>query len=376
MDISLQKSNNFSYWEHQILGQPFDFIIIGGGFCGLYTALFIKEKRPKAKVLILEKNLVGNTASTKNAGFSCFGSAGELLDDIHQIGWEKTADLLQMRIGGLEILQSVIPHSVMDYSRCGAFEVFSKDEEEQSRFQRVQENLDNINTDFKSILPNSYTVKDLPDKLKFKGKGIFQAGEGALNPFKLIRYLEQKVRTLGVEFIKGVEVYQVDNTAENEVNVHTNKLDLKCQVAICTTNLNSLKLPEVDCQPARAQVIISKPLPRSVPKEVFHAMNGYTYFRFVDGRLLLGGMRHMDMENEFTGSNNNTAPIIDQLKSFGKELMGFPIPWDFSWTGTMSVGPDRFPNIGSRKNILYGLKMGGMGVAVSPYIAKKLVEHV
>lgn len=376
MDISLQKSNNFSYWEHQILGQTFDFIIIGGGFCGLYTALFLKGKHPKASVLILEKNLVGNTASTKNAGFACFGSAGELLDDIHQIGWDKTEQLLEMRLSGLEILRSIIPENKMDYNHCGAYEIFSKEESEQNRFKKIRENLDEINTRFREILPAKFQVSSIPEKLKIIGEGIYQQGEGALNPFKLIRYLEQKIRALGVELIKGVEVYQVDDAAEEQVNVHTNKLDLKCKTAICTTNLNSLKLPNVECQPARAQVIISKSLPRSVPKEVFHAMNGFTYFRFVNGRLLLGGMRHRDLENEFTVNNENTKSIIEHLKLYGKEIMGFHIPWDFSWTGTMSIGPDRFPHIGPKGNVLYGLKMGGMGVAVSPYIAKKLVEHV
>ena len=45
-----------------------DICIIGGGFTGLWTALKIKEKKPKINVVVIEKDLCGSGASGRNGG--------------------------------------------------------------------------------------------------------------------------------------------------------------------------------------------------------------------------------------------------------------------------------------------------------------------
>jgi len=43
-----------SYWEYKSWLSDIDFTIIGSGIVGLSAALSLKEKYPKAKILILE----------------------------------------------------------------------------------------------------------------------------------------------------------------------------------------------------------------------------------------------------------------------------------------------------------------------------------
>lgn len=69
-----------SYWEQKNFFR-YELIVIGSGFTGLSTAINFKKKNPKARVLILEKGVFPTGASTKNAGFACFGSLTEILDD-------------------------------------------------------------------------------------------------------------------------------------------------------------------------------------------------------------------------------------------------------------------------------------------------------
>jgi len=69
-----------SYWEHQTFLRGFDVVIIGAGLVGLTAALHTRRLRPKARVLVLERDVLPNGASTKNAGFACFGSISELLE--------------------------------------------------------------------------------------------------------------------------------------------------------------------------------------------------------------------------------------------------------------------------------------------------------
>ena len=73
---------NLSYWELKTWLNNVDYTIVGSGIVGLSTALHLKKKIPNAKIVILEKGLFPQGASTKNAGFACFGSLSEILQDL------------------------------------------------------------------------------------------------------------------------------------------------------------------------------------------------------------------------------------------------------------------------------------------------------
>ena len=58
---------NLSYWEQKEWLQNIDFTIVGSGIVGLSTAVFLKKRFPKSKILVLEKGILPQGASTKNA---------------------------------------------------------------------------------------------------------------------------------------------------------------------------------------------------------------------------------------------------------------------------------------------------------------------
>ncbi len=69
-----------SFWEKKEL-LSYDLIVLGGGITGMFCALSYREKFPKASIAILERGLFSSGASTKNAGFACFGSLTELIEN-------------------------------------------------------------------------------------------------------------------------------------------------------------------------------------------------------------------------------------------------------------------------------------------------------
>ena len=73
---------NLSYWELKSWLTNVDYTIVGSGIVGLNTALNLKKRFPKANILVLERGVLPQGASTKNAGFACFGSLSEILDDL------------------------------------------------------------------------------------------------------------------------------------------------------------------------------------------------------------------------------------------------------------------------------------------------------
>ncbi|MEC8885233.1 MAG: FAD-dependent oxidoreductase, partial [Bacteroidota bacterium] len=73
---------NLSYWEYKSWLTDVDFTIVGSGITGLSCALQLRKRFPISKILILERGSLPQGASTKNAGFACFGSVSELLSDL------------------------------------------------------------------------------------------------------------------------------------------------------------------------------------------------------------------------------------------------------------------------------------------------------
>ena len=83
-----------SYWEKtQLL--HYDLVVLGGGITGIFCALHFRKNNPSASIAILERGLFSSGASTKNAGFACFGSLSELIEDEIEFGEENYYQLLK-----------------------------------------------------------------------------------------------------------------------------------------------------------------------------------------------------------------------------------------------------------------------------------------
>ena len=80
---------SFSYWERTAFIDHADVIVIGSGLVGLSAALHLKKQQPNLKVLVLERGFLPSGASTKNAGFACFGTVSEQISAINQSSEEE-----------------------------------------------------------------------------------------------------------------------------------------------------------------------------------------------------------------------------------------------------------------------------------------------
>src|SRR5215210_2822069 len=100
-----------SVWEKETFFAPQDIVIVGSGFVGLWSAFYLKKKHPSLKITIIDRGIIPTGASTRNAGFACFGSLSELVHDIKIMGLDKTLALVEMRYKGLERIQKHFKHS-------------------------------------------------------------------------------------------------------------------------------------------------------------------------------------------------------------------------------------------------------------------------
>ena len=84
-----------SYWELKNWFTNVDYTIVGSGIVGLHAVLRLRERFPESKILLLEKGMLPQGASTKNAGFACFGSISEIIDDLKTHSEEEVIQLVQ-----------------------------------------------------------------------------------------------------------------------------------------------------------------------------------------------------------------------------------------------------------------------------------------
>ena len=108
---------DLSYWERKTWLNNIDYAVIGSGIVGVSCALSLREKFPDSKIVVFEKGMLPSGASTKNAGFACFGSLSEILDDLNSHSEEEVIQLVRSRVDGLAIASKNIGRQSVELSR-------------------------------------------------------------------------------------------------------------------------------------------------------------------------------------------------------------------------------------------------------------------
>ena len=387
-----------SVWEQSTYFAPKDLVIVGCGFVGLWTAYEAIHQNPKLNITILERGTIPSGASTRNAGFSCFGSVSELISDIQLMGEAAMLETVKMRYDGLERIQEVFKAKEIDYNQWGGYELFEgkkgakNDESGLYDISKLESDIAYLN---KILAPALKTPKKngkyLPiytnaskdiKKLGFQGIEAlaFNQLEGQLNSAKLVLALQKAVQAKGVQILFNTEVKKFKNHKKG-VTITTNLeavLETK-QFLVCTNGFAKQLIPSLDVVPARGQVFVTEPIKNLKFKGCFHFDEGYYYFRNLGNRLLLGGARNADFKNEKTYSLETSATIQKVLEDFMMQRIlpkGSKKPKiELRWSGTMGMGSIKKPIIEQlQPNVYCAVRMSGMGVAIAPIVAKKALK--
>jgi glycine/D-amino acid oxidase-like deaminating enzyme len=118
-----------SYGELKNWFTNVDYTIVGSGIVGLHAGLRLRERFPAAKILVLEKGMLPQGGSTKNAGFACFGSLSEIMDDLKTHSEEEVIQLIAKRWQGLQLLRKKLGDAAIDFRPYGGYELFLKGDE-------------------------------------------------------------------------------------------------------------------------------------------------------------------------------------------------------------------------------------------------------
>lgn len=367
---------NLSFWELRSWLTDIDFCIVGSGITGITCALEIKEKNPKARILILERGVFPQGSSTKNAGFACFGSITEILDDLRTHTPEEVQNLVSQRFTGIGLLRNRLGDRALDFQQWGGYEIFL--EQEKEILNEALDQLDFINDLLKPVF-KSYPF--VLHKNTFGLSGVLP--ELICNPFEgqidtgrtmdaLIAVAHQK----SIQIVNGVRFSGFEDIGKG-VQIRTEHFEFIARKLILATNGFAGSQTGLEVLPARAQALITAPISNLKVKGSFHLDSGYYYFRNIGNRLLFGGGRNLDKIGETTEEFGETALIQEELERLLRDIILPAVDYkiEYRWSGIMGVGPQKNPIIQAiSPNVVCGVRLGGMGVALGSHVGAQLAQ--
>ena len=371
---------HFSYWERTAFIDDADVIIIGSGLVGLSAALYLKQKEPALKVLVLERGFLPTGASTKNAGFACFGTVSEQLAGLKRSSEEEVARLVNYKWRGLQRLRQNLGDAHIDYYQHGGYELFMEDEAEHAavcidQIPRLNQLLQQATGE-----KNIYSVAD--DRIAGFGfdkvsRMVYNPFEGQINTGKMMRVLLQKIYQAGIVVLNSCAVSEIKRHGDS-INMITSQGNFKTHQVILATNAFAAQLfPGLNVKPGRGQVLVTKPVNGLKLKGTYHFNEGFYYFRNIDGRVLFGGGRNLDFEAEATWEFGHTDVVKRRLITYLNDMVlpGRNFEIDYWWSGIMGFGEDISPIVKQiEPGIFCAVRCNGMGVAMGSLVGEEVAE--
>jgi glycine/D-amino acid oxidase-like deaminating enzyme len=389
--------NTVSFWGKSYF-EDTDWLIIGAGLVGLQCATEIKLAYPAKRVVVIDQGVIGNAASLRNAGFACFGSAGELLDEIERSGKDAAFNLYLQRFYGIQRLIQKFGAAAIGFEPTGGFEVFTH--AETTKLELLQHEIPWLNQELNYFLRNQhrpfihefkrsavdlFSVQSIADSgMNICPLSIVASEEGPLQTHRLYRSVRTLATQSGVEICESFRIASYEDRVGGVVVYADDGETIQTeQLLLCTNGFTQSLDKQAPVLPARGQVFVTESLPWQPLKGLYHADDGYLYFRNLGDRILIGGGRNIDMKTEETMEMENTQTIREYIREYLQDVilplrksMG-GLKFDYEWSGIMGMGPQRTPIIGADSNRVYmAVRMGGMGVALSAWVAEEVLKLI
>lgn len=344
-----------------------DVAIVGGGVIGTATAWALRRLDPGLRVAILEAERLAHGASGRNAGFLLLGTASDYASAVEQYGrdaarriWAFTAEAFRLaaEVGEAEDVGFVWTGSV----------IASADAPETDRLHRAHRLLaeDDVQTAF---LTGGEADRQIGG-VGFSGALVVPEG-GAIDPARLVRAL---ARLSGAEVRDHWRVAHVEPEGGRvRLGAEGGGEAVADRVLVATNAYLPRLLPGLSpvVRPVRAQMLATAPASPTLAAPVY-SHEGYFYVRQrADGRVLLGGARHLHRDAEVGYEDATTealqASLADYLATHFPSLAGVPV--ERRWSGTMGFSPDGLPILGAVPGVpgaqfAAGFTGHGMGYAL------------
>ena len=334
-----------------------DVVIVGGGYTGMWAAYFIHERRPDARVVLLEQDICGGGPSGRNGGF------------VH--GWWESLDYLIERFGpdaGMEIAREadevvdgigawckkhrVDAHYVKaGYLRVNAFPNEPPDWDEavgRLRGAGVGDQLEPVDLDAVQRICASPAFRE----------GLLMPSAASIQPALLARGLRRVLLKRGVRIFEGTHVESVWH--DGRVWARTDGGVVAADQAILAINAWASGWPNLRSRVLAwgSYMVVTEPIPDRLAELgwtggelLSDSRFTISYFRTTrDGRIAFGaGVGSAGYGGSMDGTFTHDRRAVERVVANFHHL--FPMLRDVrltdAWGGPIDITGHRFPEIAS-----------------------------
>jgi gamma-glutamylputrescine oxidase len=355
--------------------QHADVCVIGAGFTGISTALFLAERG--YKVHVVEANRVGWGASGRNGGQIIAGISGE--EKIAaELGQEGERIMWQMRWAGHDIIRERVETYGIDCDlRWGYLDVAIK----QRHLRAQQDDLEKLE---KHNFPHEYKSLSREETVSMIGTdayigALLNMGNGHLHPLNLCIGEARAAVSRGATIFEQSPVLRIEHGARPIVVTELGSVT--ADFVVIAGNAYHFIEPKLRGKmfPVNSFIIATEPLTEDQvnsinPKDFAVCDPNFVleYFRLsADKRLLFGGRCN------YSGSDPEVIKktLIPKMLRIYPRLAGIKI--DYAWGGTIGVPFNRVPQLGRiSSNVFYSQGYSGHGVNVTHLAGQIMADTV
>ena len=370
--------------------QRADVAIVGGGFTGLWTALFLKELAPEKEIVLLEGERIAYGASGRNAG-----QIGETFDHSHDLairhfGEDEARRLAQLARKNLDEMEAFIAREAIDaeFSRVGQL-VLALTKAHTRDVEIALASARQLGIDDWRLLDGEETRERLGSPLPLCA--LFAPQAATVHPAKLAAGLARVAENKGVRILEHSPVERIDSAGAG-LRLSTRSGTLRAPRAVLATNAYShLLAPRLARRflPLYDYVIASEPLTIAQRASIrWQGREGVTdcrsFFNYsrltADQRVVWGSSEAVYYPGNGVGPGFDHAPRVyaaleASFARFFPDLAAVRFP--YRWGGPIAATTRFTPFFGALHSgrLLYGLGYTGHGVGTTR-VAGRLLAHL
>ena len=370
--------------------QRADVAIVGGGFTGLWTALFLKELAPEKEVVLLEGERIAYGASGRNAG-----QIGETFDHSHDLairhfGEPEARQLAALARQNLDEMEAFLEREAIDaeFARSGQL-VLALTKAHTMDVEVALAAARRLGIDDWQELGRDETRERLGSPLPLCA--LFAPKAATVHPAKLATGLARVAEGKGVRILEHSGVASIENEGSG-LRLTTTLGTLRAPRVVLATNAYSHRLvPRLARRflPLYDYVIASEPLTATQRASIrWQGREGVTdcrsFFNYsrltADHRVVWGSSEAVYYRGDGVGPQHDHAPPVyaaleASFARFFPELAEVRFP--YRWGGPIAATTRFTPFFGALHSgrLFYGLGYTGHGVGTTR-VAGRLLAHL
>ncbi len=354
-----------------------DIAIIGGGFVGLWTAIFAKQHAPDKKIVILERDMCGGGASGRNGGL-LMSWWSEILTMIELFGEEEAHKLAKHSERAIDDLEAFCQqHNIDAHVKRGGWLWTAINEAQLGAWDSTLAAAEKLgDSPYQRLTPEEVSQRTGSEKHL---AGVFDPTNGTVQPARLVAGLKRVALELGVEIYEKTPVKELSYS--QPATLITPYADVRAKKVVLASNVWAAALPELRkyITPVGSTIIVTEPIADRLAELGWQEGEGITdsyqmigYYRPTrEGRIAYGkSSADLTKGGKITDifSQSDKGEQIAKQDFYHTYPMLDDVEIDDSWNGPIDYTNEHFPVFGHLQDaphIIYGVGWSGNGVGPS-----------